>query len=107
MWPTRPRRSPSTRFSFGNGLTKARRGAAPHADGGLAHARRAVALAPEFPPNQLCLAEALAAVDDREESRRVLNRALTLVREWQNQGEPEADEWLAEIDAATMGGWAK
>jgi tetratricopeptide (TPR) repeat protein len=77
------------------------------ADGGLEHARRAAALAPEFPPNQLCLAEALAAVDEREESRKALNRALKLVREWQDRGEPEADEWLAEIDAATTGGWAK
>jgi hypothetical protein len=74
---------------------------------GLEHARRAVALAPEFPPNQLCLAEALAAVDEREESGKVLDRALTLVRAWQAKGEPEADEWLAEIDAATTDGWAK
>jgi len=77
------------------------------ADSGLEHARRAVALAPEFPPNQLCLAETLAAVDEHEESRKVLNRAVALVREWQTRGEPEADEWAAEIDAATTGGWAK
>jgi hypothetical protein len=67
---------------------------------GLEQARRAVALAPDFPPNQICLAEALAAMDEPEESREALSRAGALAREWRAAGHREADEWIEEIETA-------
>jgi hypothetical protein len=73
-------------------------------DRGLEHARRAVALAPEFPPNRMCLAEALAAVDEHERSREALAAATDLAREWSEAGHPDAEEWLAEIEAVRGGG---
>lgn len=63
---------------------------------GLEHARRAVALDPDHPPNQLCLAEALAANDDPEGSARAYARAAELAGPRARAGDPEAREWLAE-----------
>jgi len=45
------------------------------ADAGLASARRAVELHPEFPPNQLALGEALAKTGDANGSRQAYERA--------------------------------
>ena len=74
-------------------------------DRALEHARRAVVLAPEYPPNRMCLAEALAAVEEREGSREALASAAELAREWKEAGHPDAEEWLAEIDSASRNGW--
>lgn len=70
------------------------------AERGLEQARRAVALDPDFPPNQICLAEALAAMGEGEESREALSRADALAREWRAAGHREADEWIQEIETA-------
>jgi hypothetical protein len=72
------------------------------AERGLEHARRAVEVAPEYPPNQICLAEALAATDEQKKSREVLEHAKTLAREWRTAGDKEADEWIREIETALL-----
>ena len=63
---------------------------------GLAHARRAVALDPDYPPNQLCLAEAYAENDDPEQSRQTYALAAVLAERFEAAGEPDAEGWLAE-----------
>ncbi len=69
-------------------------------DLGLEHAREAVALEPDYPPNQLCLAEALAATEQPSESRKAYERAATLAKQAFAAGQPEADEWLREAQGA-------
>ncbi len=76
-------------------------------DLGLEHAREAAAREPGYPPNQLCLAEALAAVGDREASRRALERGAGLAGEWLDSGDRRAGEWLEEVEAARSRGWAR
>jgi len=73
-------------------------------DLGLTHARRAVELEPDYLPNQLCLAEALAAVGEKDESRRLLEHTTPLVQRRAASGDPQASEWLEEIHAAD---WVK
>ena len=58
-------------------------------------------------PNQICLAEALAAVGERHPSQRALERATVLAREWLASDDPRAGEWLEEIEAARSAGWAR
>lgn len=67
---------------------------------GLAHARKAVALAPEYPPNLLALAEALAATGHRDESRESYDLALDLARKRAKAGDPDAEEWIEEAQTA-------
>ncbi len=74
-------------------------------DLGLEHAREAVAREPGYPPNPLCLAEALAAVGEREASRQALERSAVLAREWLDSGDRRAGQWLEEIEAARSRGW--
>ncbi len=76
-------------------------------DRALENARAAVALEPDFPPNQICLAEALAAVGERHPSQRALERAELRARDWLSSGDPQAGEWLEEIEAARSAGWAR
>ena len=67
-------------------------------DAGLAAARRAAALRPEYPPNQLALAEALAKTGDANGARKSYEQARELA-----QGLPAAsdrDGWLREADQA-------
>jgi Tfp pilus assembly protein PilF len=67
-------------------------------EGGLAAARRAVALRPEYPPNHLALAEALAKTGDLDGARKSYERARDLA-----QALPSAtdrDGWLREADQA-------
>ncbi|HUK66325.1 MAG TPA: hypothetical protein VLV17_05810 [Anaeromyxobacteraceae bacterium] len=59
---------------------------------GLAEARRAVALFPDHPPNQLALAEALFANGMAEEGRAAAQRALELAH--QHSSEPDAPDWV-------------
>ena len=75
-------------------------------DLGLEHARQAVAREPGYPPNQLCLAEALAAVGEGLASRQALERGAVLAEEWLDAADRQAREWLEEIAAARSGGWA-
>jgi len=71
----------------------------------LVNARRAVELDPGYPPNQLCLAEALAETDQDDESRAALAEAARLARERHDAGDPQAAEWLEEIDRVSASGW--
>lgn len=67
-------------------------------DAGLAAARRAVALRPEYPPNHLALAEALAKTGDTNGARKSYEQARDLA-----QALPSAtdrDGWLREADQA-------
>jgi tetratricopeptide (TPR) repeat protein len=66
------------------------------ADAGLAFAEKAVALAPDHPPNQLALAEALARNGRTREAAAAYGRALALAREREAAGDPDAPEWVAE-----------
>jgi tetratricopeptide (TPR) repeat protein len=63
---------------------------------GLKHARAAVALRPDYPPNRLALAEALAATGDRDGSLEARRRALDLARAMAEKGDRDAPEWVAE-----------
>jgi hypothetical protein len=67
-------------------------------DLGLDEARRAVAQAPDYPPNLLCKAEALVATEDHEGGRREYQAAAKLAREWLDRGAPDAGEWLEEAE---------
>jgi tetratricopeptide (TPR) repeat protein len=69
----------------------------------LEHARKAVAIRPEFPPNELALAEALAATDDGEGSRRTYELALKMARELAGRGDKDAPEWIEEGATALKG----
>jgi hypothetical protein len=68
------------------------------AEGGLASAEKAVALAPDHPPNQLALAEALARNGRGREAGAVYERARALAREREAGGDPDAPEWAAEAE---------
>lgn len=72
-------------------------------DLGLGEARHAVALAPDYPPNRLCLAEALVETEDREEGRRAYEAAAELARRWLERGSPDAGEWLEEAERSLAG----
>ena len=66
------------------------------ADLGLAAARRAVSLDPQYPPNVLALAEALAKTGDPDGARKTYGQARDL-----SQALPpsnDRDEWLREAD---------
>jgi tetratricopeptide (TPR) repeat protein len=67
-------------------------------DSGLAAARRAAALQPDYPPNHLALAEALAKSGDPDDARKSYQQARDLA-----QALPFAsdrDRWLREADEA-------
>jgi tetratricopeptide (TPR) repeat protein len=70
----------------------------------LDHARKAVALEPDHPPNQLALAEALAATDEEEGSRAAYELALDLARAAASRGEPDALDWIREAEKALSSG---
>jgi hypothetical protein len=67
-------------------------------DLGLDEARRAIAQAPDYPPNRLCLAEALLATEDSEGGRREYEAAADLARRWIERGAPDARDWLKEAE---------
>jgi tetratricopeptide (TPR) repeat protein len=73
-------------------------------DRGLEHARKAVELRPEYPPNLLALAEALGATGDKEAARQHYSQALQLARSREAAGDPDAAEWIREADAALAAG---
>ena len=63
---------------------------------GLAAARRAVALRPGYPPNQLALAEALAKTGDGGAAAKIYARARDAALALPES--PDRDEWLHEAD---------
>jgi len=65
----------------------------------LAEARRAAAVAPDHPHNQLVLAEALSRNGQGAEGRLAYQRALSLAEEASRRGVPEAATWAAEARA--------
>lgn len=65
-------------------------------DQGLVHARRAVEIGPEYPPNLLALADASAEVEDSSAARRYYDEALAAARAWLERGHPDAGEWIEE-----------
>jgi hypothetical protein len=68
------------------------------ADAGLASARRAVELHPEFPPNQLALGEALAKTGDANGSRQAYERARDEASSY--AADESRDGWLREANQA-------
>ena len=69
-------------------------------DEGLIHARRAVELFPEYPPNLLALAAAHHAVEDPAASRRRYREALAAAIRWRDRGHPDAADWVEEAEKA-------
>lgn len=69
-------------------------------ESGLDEARKAVALDPDYPPNQLALAEALAATKHKEESRATYAKALALAKTAAAAGDPDAASWVEEARRA-------
>jgi tetratricopeptide (TPR) repeat protein len=63
----------------------------------LGAARDAVRLSPEYPPNQLALAEALLATGATEEGRAAARRGAALARG--RAGDPDAEEWIRDGEA--------
>lgn len=72
-------------------------------DRGLEQARRAVALRPDFPPNQLCLGEALEKTDDEAAGREAYEKAVRLARDRVRAGERDAPDWLEQAERALAG----
>ncbi len=66
------------------------------AESGLAAARRAVTLRPDYPPNQLALAEALAKTGDSGGALQIYTRARDAAQAL--PASPDRDEWLHEAD---------
>ncbi len=64
----------------------------------LPEARAAAELAPDHPPNQSALGEALIANDRKEEGRAALERALGLARKRATSGDPDAPDWIREAE---------
>ncbi|HQR30020.1 MAG TPA: hypothetical protein PLL32_06395 [Anaeromyxobacteraceae bacterium] len=62
----------------------------------LVHARKAVELAPGYPPNHLALAEALIRNDDRTRAGEAIGRALELAGKAPWIDDPDAADWVAE-----------
>ncbi|RMG47684.1 MAG: hypothetical protein D6718_02950 [Acidobacteria bacterium] len=69
-------------------------------EAGLEHARKAVALAPDFPPNVLALAEALDRNGDAEGARETYERAREQAENWAARGHPDAPAWREEAERA-------
>ncbi len=71
-------------------------------DRALEHALRAIALAPEHPPNYLVAAEAFRASGDREGAITYLDRGLAAARRRLNAGDPDAPRWIQEIETERL-----
>ena len=67
---------------------------------GLEHARRAVELGDDYPPNHLALGEALAKTGDDAAARRAYARARALALRAGEAGDPDGEEWMREADEA-------
>jgi len=60
----------------------------------VVEARRAVELDPDYSLNQLALAETLIANGEPQPGRAAADRAIELARKAQQQGDPDAADWL-------------
>jgi len=69
-------------------------------DLGLDHARKAVALKPDYPPNHLSLGEAFIATGDPNKGHEAYRMALELARKRASSGDPDAREWVEEAERA-------
>jgi Flp pilus assembly protein TadD len=69
-------------------------------EAGLEHAKRAVALRPDYPPNVLALAEALAATKDRDGAREAYTRGKALAGARRDALDPDAPFWIVDADKA-------
>lgn len=65
-------------------------------EAGLAAARRAIALQPDYPPNVLALAEALSKTGDEQGARQSYARARDLAQS--TPSGPDRDDWLREAN---------
>jgi len=74
-------------------------------EAGLTHALAAVRAFPDYPPNQLVVAEALLENGRREEARQALTLAIELAKGEMDAGEPDAAKWLAEAEQALAEGF--
>ena len=68
------------------------------AEEGLVHARAAVALAPDYAPNVLALAEAHADLREHAEAKSDYEKARTLAAGAKAAGDPDAEAWIAEAE---------
>ena len=66
----------------------------------MPEAEAAVREAPDFPPNQLALGEALAKNGREAESRAAYSRALELATAAAGRGDPDARGWADDARAA-------
>jgi hypothetical protein len=71
---------------------------------GLEHAKKAVALRPDYPPNRLALSEALAAAGDAAGSLEAGREALRLAEALVAAGDPDAGEWVTQARKSIDGG---
>ena len=62
-------------------------------ESGLQHARKAVELRPDYPPNHLVLGEALLALNKLDAAVGAYERALDLAEQADKLGHPDADNW--------------
>jgi hypothetical protein len=69
----------------------------------LEHAKKAVSLRPEYPPNVLALAEAMAANKDREQARATYIKGKALAADARKAGDPDAPFWIVQADEALSG----
>lgn len=69
-------------------------------DLGLDHAKQALAVDSDYPPNHLALGEALAAIGDTPGSSAAYAKALDLSRARATSGDPDAREWAKEAEEA-------
>lgn len=65
----------------------------------LVHARKAVELRPDYPPNQLVLGEALLKNARKAEGRQALLRAVELAGQPPWSGDPDVATWVADAQA--------
>lgn len=72
-------------------------------EAGLEMARAAVERAPDFPPNLMALAEALAENGEYGEYDSVRRRAVESVRRAAEAGDPDAPEWLESLEGNSRG----
>jgi hypothetical protein len=69
------------------------------AEGAIPHARTAVALRPDYPPNQLALGEVLINNGDKPGGRAALRRAIELAGTDPWSKDPDAPSWIADASA--------
>jgi hypothetical protein len=65
----------------------------------LVHARKAVELRPDYPPNQLVLGEALLKNSERAKGRQALLRSIELAGQPPWSTDPDVETWIADAQA--------